>query len=290
MDLGHIGVAALYGAIGGGLGALLGALLAMPFKGSGAAKTISMVLTIACAVIGINVAEPLLSPYIGKYIGDTPEARIARADTQVDEAMAELRKEVVFSALLVREPDLEAEFKEMLATIVGDARDPSEAHRQAFAMSYKMVGDRLVHYVQRGAESDILGYFEAVIAILEYLSGTDPMFCHAYLYDTEQLASAALPALISKLGAERYRRQQEAGASVIKNAYDEIPVYDAQTAQLQLNIAGMYLFNTLGEAKIGLVTAGEKPTDIEDARAACTASAGMMSMIRGGDMPADTFR
>lgn len=286
MDLGEIGIAAVYGAIGGGGGALLGALLAMPFRN----KTVSTVLTVICVVAGVNFAKPLLSPYIGKYIGDTPEARISRADTQIDEAMAELRKDAVFAALAERQPEFEPQLREKLAAIVGEGGDAAEARKQAFAVGYETVGERLTFYVQRGAAEAILGYLDVMIEVLEHLAASDPMFCHAYLYDTKQLASMEMPALTMKIGAERYARQQEASAAIVRTAYEEIPAYDAQTAQLQLNMAGKYLYDTLGDEKIGLVTAGQKPSGEEDARAACEASAGMMRMVREGDMPADTFR
>lgn len=290
MDLGQIGAAAVYGAIGGGLGALVGILLAGLFKSAKAAPTLKTLLPVGGAVIGIAVAQPLLSPVLGGFIGGASKSEEQVVEDAFEKGLAELRGEAMFAAILDREPGLVEEFRDFIRGVVATAPSAAEAQRQGFVLGEARLAARIVHYVQRGRDEDIVAFFTVTTDTVEHLSTSDPMFCHAYLYDPPSLAAMAPEALKAKLGEALNRRQQEAGARLVTNAHDEIPDYDAQTAKLQLNMAGMFLYQTLGEQRIGMVTAGAKPRSEDDARAVCAASGEMYRMLLNGDAPASAVR
>lgn len=290
MDFGEIGTAALYGAIGGGVGALIATVLAAPFAKSRHGKAIATFLTVAGVAVGINVAEPVLSPYLGKYVGDSETARAGKAEAEIDTALAELRADPLVAAIFEREPSLEATLRSDLQEIAREAKSAGEGRRQAFGVGYQAVSTRLTRYVARGQGEDIVAFFDLNIEVLGHLAASDPEFCHAYLYRPTTLAGMGVGEVSARIGAERYARQQTAAARVVKGAFDAVPDYDAATAQLVVNQGGKLLFDLLGEEKIGLVTEGRKPETAEEARAACEASVAMLSLLRASHPPADALR
>ncbi len=265
----QIGAAAIYGAIGGGGGALIGALLAAPFRKSKIGSIMATVLTVAGAVIGYNVSEPLLKPYIGQYL-PTPPAN--DFDAQLDATFQELETLPTFSAILEREPDLRDALRQQLVAAANDANSSVAARQLAFSASYNEVQGRFIHYLQRSTNGDLLAFYANVNQELIYFSAADPKFCFDSNYNPGALAALDLDAIRAKYGDERFNRQQELGSAVVKNAYDEIPPYDVDEAQAALERGGVALRDVLGEENTGMVTGAKAVSTVEEYKLVCDAS------------------
>lgn len=270
----QIGAAAIYGAIGGGAGALLGATLASLFRNTRFASIATAGLTAAGAVLGLNLAEPLLKPYIGQYL---PQAA-NNFDDQFDEMVVELEKYPTTAAIFEREPRLKNSLKAQLADAMKEATNASAARVQAFSVSYNIVSGRVVSYFAKAQDADLITMMTTTVTTLDDLAGREPEFCFEYLYAPHALASKPADYFRNKIGPELFDRQQEEIATLVRNAYDDIPEYDQTAAQAGLNKASVILGAELGE-KIGLVTGQLLPEGEEDAKLACSATANMYRLI-----------
>ncbi len=275
----QIGAAAIYGAIGGGGGALIGGVLATLFKNSRHAAMITTGLTVAFAVVGVKVAEPLLKPYIGEYL---PQP--ASQDEVLDEILADARKDPMLAALFVKEPAIEDDLRQKLKEILETETGADEARVAAFNAGKNLTESHFVYYLKRGRDEDIIAFTHFMIGMMDYLTEAEPLFCHWYFYDPVSLASLSADDIKAKMGADRQRCQQELAASVISNAFDEIPLYDVDAAQARLMEAGQLLNELLGQELIGLLTVGgQKPQSDEETAAACNATARMFEHLAESD-------
>ncbi len=282
----QIGAAAIYGAIGGGVGALLGALLATPFRRTRFAQTATTILTVAFVVIGINVAEPLLKPYIGQYL---PQP--ASQDEVLDAFLTEAREDPMLTALFAKEPVREGELRATLKEILETETRADKVRDRAFKVIKDLTGSRFIYYLKRGRDEDLIAFTNFMIEMMDYLTEYEPQFCHRFYYDPMFLATMSLEDIKAKMGADRQSRQQELAADVIVNAFDEIPSYDVDAAQARLVEAGQLLNELLGQELIGLLTVGgQKPQSDEEAAAACNATARLFEHLAESEKPGESIR
>ena len=276
----QFGAAAVYGAIGGGFGALIGGLLALPFRNSKIGSMMATVLTVAGAIIGVSVAEPLLKPYIGQYLPLPPAAKDP-VEAQLDETFKELEKLPTFAAILKREPELRDALEGKFREIAASAGSADEAGPMAFSAAYDEVAARFLDYLKRSRDDDLVAYFSETNDHLIYLSASDPQFCFESMYDAGALAALDLDEMKAKYGIERFNRQQELAARVIENAYDEIPDYDADAGAAALVRAGQVLLAELGLGKMGMVSGTVAASTPEDFKLVCDASISMNNSLLG---------
>lgn len=289
MDWSNIFNAAIYGAIGGGVGALVGALLAAPFQKMKIGKMTATIFTVAGVVIGYNVAEPLLKPYIGDHVS----ALVGKSSSEkaIEDIIAELRTDPLLEAILDKEPMLEGEFRTDLLQILENETDAKKARKSAFSITYEQVSSRLSYYLARGRDEDIIAFTSVVVDLMNYLKLADPQFCHRFFYDPSSLSGIELPELKAKFGGTRHQVQQEAAALVVNNAFEQIPVYDEQAALLTVKRAGEHVYEVLGDDLIGLINVGgQKPKNDEEAAAACAATSGLFQLMLDSDNAADAIR
>ncbi len=282
----QIGAAAIYGAIGAGGGAAIGGMLATLFKNSRYATMITTGLTVAFAVIGMNVAEPILKPYIGQYL---PQP--ASQDEVLDEILAGARKDPMLAALFAKEPALEGELRAKLKEILETESRSDKIEYAAFKAGKDLTESRLVYYLKRGRDEDIIEFTNFMIEMMDYLTEAEPQFCHWYFYDPVSLAAMSAKDIKAKMGAVRQNRQQEIAAAVIVNAFDEIPSYDVDAAQARLVEAGQLLNGLLGPELIGLIAVGgQKPQTDAEAAAACNATARLFEYLAESEKPGEAIR
>jgi len=284
MDWASIATAATYGAIGGGVGALLGSLLAAPFRNTGIAKIATTVLTVFGAIVGYNVAEPLLKPYIGQYL---PVSSSASAfDSEFESMMEELGRDPLVAAILEREPSLREELKRELLGVAAKAATPATARQMGFSASYNLIVARFNYYLARATNKDLITFMTTTTEVLDGLAIREPRFCYDYLYNPGAMAGLAKDAIKSKIGSDLYDRQQNESGRLVLNAYDQIPEYDVAAAQVRVQEAAVVLRSMLGEAKLGLVNSTLALENDDDAKLACEASAAMYHAILAQENPA----
>lgn len=276
----QFGATAIYSAIGGGFGVLIGGLLALPFRNSKIGSMMATVLTVAGAIIGVSVAEPLLKPYIGQYL-PTPPAAKDPVDAQIDATFKELETLPTFAAILKREPDLNDSLEAKFRDVAANAGSTDEARQMAFSAAYDEVAVRFLVYLKRSRVEDLVAYFSETNDDLIYLSASDPQFCFESMYDAGALAALELDEMKAKYGIERFNRQQELAARVIENAYDEIPAYDTDVGAAALGRASGVLLAELGLENIGMVSEITVAMTPEDFKLVCDASIAMNNSLLG---------
>ena len=288
MDWSSIAAAAIYGAIGGGFGALAGMFVAAPFRNFRVGKTVLTVCTVGGAIVGYNVAQPLLEPYLGgaikSVVGKTS------LDDAADSAISDMRADPLLAAILDADPELEKTLRADFSRILRNSEDAATARVEAFNVGYNTVVTQFTYYLPRATDEDLISFVTVLTENLEYLSVADPGFCYQFLYDTQSFVGMSVETIKAKFGGDRHMRQQEAAAAVVQNSYDEVPAYDQQAAQEKVDAAGMVVFAELGEEKIGLITMGQKPATDADAAAACRATYKMYQRLLAEDNAADSIR
>ncbi len=282
----QIGAAAIYGAIGGGGGAVLGVALGKLFSRFDFSNIITSVLALIGMVVGYNFAEPLLKPHIGQYM---PQP--ATLDGQLEAALQELHADPLMAAIHKKEPQLETELRSRLAEIMAEHDDPREAQKAAFLMAHGRVSSRLNHYLPRATDTDLISFNRHMVSVLRYLSAADPTFCHQFLYDPVALAQLSVEDIQLKMGKDRHKRQQQLGAAVVANAFDEVPPYDMHAAEAQIAEGRKLLASHLGASRMNLIAiGGGKPATREDAAAACDGTARLLQNLLDSDHASAALR
>lgn len=257
---------AVYGAIGGGVGALVGTLLAQFFKRSAHGQLITAALTAGFAVLGLNLAEPILSPYIGKYLpghaaGEGLEAQISE---EFDKA-----NDPLFNAIFAKEPNLKSQLVAEVIDATKGSTNAIAARQLAFAASYNKVSGRFLYYLQRGRPEDLIEFTSSLVDGLESLAMTDPEFCYTYLYNPGGLAGFSLEQVKEKFGGEQFQKQQESAAKVVSNSLNETASYDKNAAAAVIDRAGTRFRNEIGDAGIAIVSRKRHPIDDVEAKLVC---------------------
>lgn len=278
---------ATYGAIGGAAGALLGALLASFIKGGG--RMIAVALTVIGAVAGPNFARPLLEPHIGKYL---PAPKAAAADDLESQLKAEFAKlnDPMMNAIIKREPKLIEQLSGELEDVVRTASSPISARTMAFAAASNKVSGRLIHYLKRGRDEDLVAFGVEMVRGLDVLSGRDARFCFNSLYNPGALSNLQIQDFREKYGAEQYDRQQAVAGRLIERAFDSPPAYDAEIGAAGVQRAAAVLQEMLGEEGLPMITGGRQPKDDAEAKLACDASAAMYRSILQEEQAAIVLR
>ena len=123
------------------------------------------------------------------------------------------------------------------------------------------------------------------------LKTRDPQLCHAYFY-----RPADLPADETRVACATWRAEffdqvkNKTIALILKNSADELVPYDAELAQQVFAEAGQLLIQELGTDRLDLIGAARKPSDDEEARAACSATGSFMRFILEHEAAVDTLR
>ncbi|VAV96436.1 hypothetical protein MNBD_ALPHA05-893 [hydrothermal vent metagenome] len=285
----QIGAAAIYGAIGGGVGALIGAILATPFRRTRFAQMATTILTVAFVVIGYNVSEPLLKPYIGDYLPKSAAA--SEFDEQYDLAFAQLEAFPTFAAILEREPGLKEQLKNDLVAATENTISPGGASLAAYSASYNLIQSRYFYYIARARDEDLIVFLETNVEITRDLLARDPQFCYDMNYNPAALSGvASIEQLRIKVGAELFDRQQKEGATLVRNAYDKIPDYDKAAAAAGLESARGVLFSVLGEENLGLISGQRFAANEEEAALACEATLALLNSALAQENPAIIWR
>ncbi len=280
----QIGSAAIYGAIGGGLGALIGGLLATPFKNTRFAQTASISLTVLFVVIGINFAQPVLSPYIGKHLQKSDNEQAF--DQQYEVMLAELKSLPTLAAILEREPRLADDLKNEMRSALQKASTPVAANMLVFSASHALIQKRFLHYVVRAKDADLLVFLETNIDITRDLLERDPRFCYDMNYNPAALNHLrTLDSLREKIGAETFDRQQLENAQLVKNADDDIPSYDIAIATSELENASAAMIDFVGMDKIGLINGQTLAVTLEDATLGCEATLKLFASVLAQEHP-----
>lgn len=282
----NVGAAMIYGAIGGG-GALIGGLLALPFRNSRIGSMVTAALAAGGAVLGYNFAEPLLKPYIGQYLPASPSDDL---DAQIETMIEELNDVPTFAAILKKDPEMRGALKRKLREIAQDANSTVAGRQMAFSSVFNEVQGRLIYFLKRGRDDDLLAYYRQTNDILVHLSVSDPKFCYESSYNPAALIGLDLDAIKLKHGEERYNRNQELGARLVENAYDDIPDYDVEEAQAALVRATQVLLDDLGEENIGMITGVKAPSGLDDYKLVCDATIATNNSLLGEADAASAIR
>lgn len=282
----QIGAAAIYGALGGGGGTLIGLLVAALFSKTRFAKIASTIFVVAGAVLGINFAEPLLKPYIGQYLPQAPSQA-----TAIDGAIEEIRSDPFIAAVWEKEPEMEAELRTSLGYILATEKNPTKARNAAFVASRDLAAARLIYYLQRGRDEDLIAFASFIVSLMNYWTLENPHFCHQYFYNSNTMAEMSIDEIKSKFGGSRHLEQQDLAAEVVRNSYEDVPAYDAEGAQIRINEGGVLLYERLGDELIGLIAVGgQLPKSDEEAAAACAGSAEMYQYFLESENAEDVLR
>jgi hypothetical protein len=285
----QIGAAAIYGTIGGGVGALIGAILATPFRRTRFAQMATTILTVAFVVIGYNVSEPLLKPYIGDYLPKSTAT--SEFDKEFDLAFAQLEAFPTFAAILEREPGLKGQLKSDLIAATKKSSSPGGANLAAYSASFNLIQSRYFYYVARARDEDLIVFLGTNAEITRDLLERDPQFCYDMNYNPAVLSGAAsVEQLRIKVGAELFDRQQKEGATLVRNAYDKVPDYDQAAAVAGLESAREALISVLGEDNLGLISGQRFAANEEEAALACEATLALLNSALAQDNPAIIWR
>ena len=285
----QIGTAAIYGAIGGGGGALLGSLLAIPFKNTKFAQTATTLLTVSLAVAGIRLAEPLLSPYIGEYL---PASSVESVfDREFDSVIESLEDVPIMAAILEREPDLTEQMKAELLAVIDENASTQAMSNALYTASYQFTQSRLIHYIQRATDDDLIIFMQTNVELLADLLLRDPQFCYDLNYNPNALSALGeLDAIRDKTGPEFFDRQQKEGAVLVRNAHDEIPPYDTNIGAAGLQSAAEALIGELGQENLPIITGERIAASVDEAALACRATKVMFDTVLSLDEPATVGR
>lgn len=279
---------AIYGGIGGGAGALLGSLLAIPFRG-GAARMIAIALTVIGAVSGQYLAKPLLEPYIGKYLPASKPASLDSLESQLRAAFAEAN-DPLMNAIIKREPKLIEQLSAELGEITNGANSPATARAMAFATASNKVVGRLIYYMKRATDDDLESFGSVMVESLGILSERDARFCYNYLYNPGALTGFEVKDYREKFGGDQFNRQQSIAATLVENAFDEPPAYDAEIGAAGVQRAAAVLQEMLGAGGMPMISGGRPPKDDAEAKLACDASAAMYQSIVAEEHAATVLR
>ncbi len=257
---------AAYGAIGGGTGGLIGALVGQFFKNSPNRQLISTFFTVGFVVLGINLAEPILSPYIGKYL---PKRAVGESLAFQLNAEFDKANDPLFDAIFAKERNLKSQLVAEIIETTKSAPNRIVARQSAFTAAYAKVSGRFISYLKRGRPEDLVKFTSTLVDGLETLAPVDAEFCYTYLYNPGGLAGFSLEQIKAKFGAEQFQRQQEAAAQVVANSLPETAPYDRAVAVAVIEKAGSIFRNEIGEAGLVVVTGGRHPENNAEAKLVC---------------------
>lgn len=266
MDWNNILAGAIYGAIGGGAGALIGGLTAAIFRNSQHRQMITVALTAGLAVLGMNLAEPILSPYIGKFLPQraTGSDLAAQIEAEFDKA-----NDPLINAIFAKERNLKSQIVAELIETASAAPNGVAARQSAFSLAYSKVSSKFSYYLKRGRPEDLIEFTSKLVDGLEVLAPVDPEFCYTYLYNPGGLVGYSIEQVKAKFGVEQHQRQQEAAAQVVDNALPETAPYDVTIAAAVVERAGANFRAEIGDAGIAMVTGARHPENRIEAQLAC---------------------
>lgn len=269
----------VYGGIGAGVGAGIGTLIAERFKSSGRARLIKVALPTVLAVLGLNFAEPLLGPFIGKFLPAPKAASAENLETQLRTAFAEAN-DPMMNAIIRREPGLIGQLSIEVGEIARNANSPVNARTMAFAAASNKVVGRLTYYLKRATDDDLTSFGKIMVESLGILSERDATFCYNYLYNPAALTGFQLQDFREKFGGDQFNRQQAVAGKLIENAFDEPLAYDSVIGAAGVQRAAVALQEMLGTDGMPLISGGRLPRGAAEAKLACDATASMyQSMV-----------
>jgi len=284
-----IGAAAIYGAIGGGVGALIGALFASFFRKTKFAQIATTVLSVTFVIIGYNVSEPLLKPYIGEYLPKSSAEK--EFDEQFELALAELNKVPAFAAILEREPALRDELRKRIEKVAETAPSAASARLSIYTTTRSLTESRLNHYIARAQGADLVEFVDNAIELANSLLVRDPGFCYDFNYNPGAMSSFnSIEALRDKMGPDLFDKTQATNARLVRNAYDDIPEYDVNLANSEIQVANKRMLALLGAEKLKYITGAQIANLEADKRLACEATIALFEDIRSLDDPALVIR
>lgn len=278
----------VYAAIGGGVGALAGSLIGAAFKGR-AGRVVALVLTVVGAVIGPQVARPILEPYIGDQVHSLIGAD-RRADVQVGRALDKLHANPLFQALMDREPDFEGQARAAIADALKADLSSSELVVRISDWARGVGLARLPHYLMRGRNQDIVETTSQIADALIALQTISPPTCYRWMFGGYGSDPEDAGNLSRALGPDGVSRLSETMGRLIRNSSDEIPAYDEAAAQAAVVEAGKGLYSRLGPDRMAFVSGVKKATDPEDQAAVCGAMGAMYREFLSLDNAADVMR
>ena len=268
---GDIGAAAIYGGIGGGLGGLLGYLIGQLFRNTKFAQMASTGFAVLGLVVGMNIAEPLLEPYTGKYLGSGSTSAV---DKQFDEMVVELKSFPLMAAIIEKDPAMLDGFREKMEEVSKEATTPAIARQMGFSAGYNFVVEKFGYYMARGTDADLRVMTTTTVELLNDLSVRDPRFCFDYLFNPAGISNLGLDEMKAKVGLEMFDRQQQEGATLVRNSFDTIPAYDVAAANEAMQEIALPVLAMLGD-KVGLFTGAIVAKTDADATLACEATSAL---------------
>jgi len=288
----NILVAAFWGAIGGGAGATLGYFISAKMKVSGNARWPRDVIVGGLAALGAVAAKPVLEPVINKLLGNADQTKVVPAkisDQQVSQIMTGLKSDPLVTALLLKQPQLEAEAEEKLskAYAEGGLRALTKASVEFGA---SIASNYLKNYFLRASDEDLVRAVTAMDEAVHRLAELDPKTCYAWQFAAYGHEKFNYPALIQHLGEDRYQAHQEALAAVVTNASDSVPEYDVEAGRAVTKRAGIAMLAKLDPEKYDLINGRLAPASVADEKAACEALAAMYDVMLKSENPAAALR
>lgn len=281
--LNDVGAAAIYGAVGGGLGALLGVLIASFLRNTKFYQMAAAALAGGGAVLGMNIAQPLLEPYIGEYLPKS--ASEEEFEKQFEWMIQELQSYSLIAAIMERDPSLKKQLRSDFEKVAKEATTPALARQMGFSAGYNTLSAKITFYLARATNDDLVIFIRTMVENLNDLSERDPRFCYDYLYNPTAMATLSAEETKEKIGLDFFNRQQSEGAVLVRNAFDDVPSYDVAAAEAALQSAAIGFQAMLGD-KIGLVSGAILPESDEDAKLACDATSALYTAILSQENPA----
>jgi len=209
----------------------------------------------------------------------------------MDKVRAQLEALPTFAAILEREPETRALLRSRLEAAVDSAATAEGIRDAGFSISYELLQSRLVYYLIRARDSDLINVQQTQLDFMGDLLQRDPQFCYYINYNPSTFSAISdVGVLRQKYGGNFFDRIQGINAVAIRNATDEIPSFDAGAANLGVQAAGQAMIEVLGPENIGLITKERKAQTIEEATLACRATIALLESLLATDDPASASR
>ena len=307
MDWDSIFVTALACSAGAIAGILLGWLLAPVFGliGEGARRLGGIVVIFTCIVAGYLFLPTVLAPYVEPRLDAYREGAAETPIAALDEpATPVISDEDVDRAIESAMAGLDDPF---LTAVLEREQGRAEQLRSRLGAAYRRGGEEALvaalvdadqdimqvsfpYYMARAQADDLLNAVRQIRTVIANLADRDPMTCHSWLYGSMTGDAFDFEAYMAAIGRDQHQELQSRMAAVVRGASDILPEYDEIHAASVLDEVRQRMNARLGDEKVGLIIAAQKPESTADARLACEASGAYYDYILADAKAVDVFR
>ncbi|MCI5043311.1 MAG: hypothetical protein MRY72_01330 [Aquisalinus sp.] len=306
MDWGNVIIYVLCGTIGLIVGWCAGMLLKaiLFFAGEGLRRIVSMLTLIAGVAAAVWFLPEHVRPHADSVIADYIQADQPTVSLERTVEKKPVDTEAVARAIELALQDLQDPFFE---AVLAREHNRAETVKDRMVSAYRRGGQEALvselqqaaqdtiktsfpYYMARGEEDDLLTAVRSIKKVIEVMAANDPETCHLWLYGSLTGKSFDFDKYIIAIGEDRHKTLQAHLASVVRDASDILPEYDEMLAEQRLGEISDQLIGRMGVEKVGLITSGQEPLGVDDAKLACEATADFFQYILEDDLAVDLLR